>query len=540
MIKYFIILIGLLISQISLSQSIDSTITEYWQIKSSFNFNDRISKLPAPANDNCANASILTVGGSETCFNTDQSSIQAGEGVCRGLVAGAAYETIWFLFQATSNQTTISLNNTGGATSCGTDVVVFGGWSTAALATAACLPGNSNLASGCITFSVYDPGYSFDFTSDSSKWYLISIQNQSCGGPGVRDYEGCIRLFDTPTNNSSNNSASIDQCGVVFNGTNIGYSPSNALPGNENLDGNNSTTCPTCTAGDDVPYVVNNDSWFSFCATSAGVWNVDFSGISNCYYGNGLQMSIFTGTPNNLTLVQHAPSPSAPSSSWTSSNISLNAGECVYLVVDGFAGDQCDYQYTLNNVSGGCNLLPVKLLNFNANYNAKNAQVELDWKTVTEINNDYFTIEKSVDGKNFEVVGIVDGAGNTSSVKSYQAIDEKPIIGTSYYRLKQTDFDGQFEYSNLVPVKIEGTITNPTVYPNPVTNDGILEFNASAASSTTITIYDVSGRIAYSNQLQTNKGFNHLILPTSALSNGMYFIHLNNGVESTNLKFIKE
>lgn len=538
--KNLVLLITLLISQVTYSQNIDSTASEFWQIDNSSKVINSNSKLPAPANDNCANASTLTVGGSESCFNTDQSSIQAGEGVCRGLGGGAAYETVWFLFQATSNQTTISLNNTGGATSCGTDVVVFGGWSTSALATAACLPGNSNLASGCITFSVYDPGYSFDFTSDSSKWYLISIQNQSCGGPGVRDYEGCIRLFDTPTNNSSNNSASIDQCGVVFNGTNIGYSPSNALPGNENLDGNNSTTCPTCTAGDDVPYVVNNDSWFSFCATSAGVWNVDFSGISNCYYNYGLQMSIFTGTPNNLTLIQHAPSPSTPSSSWTSSNISLNAGECVYLVVDGFAGDQCDYQYTLNNVSGGCNLLPVRLLNFNANYNAKNAQVVLDWKTISEINNDYFTIEKSIDGENFEVVGIVDGAGNSSALKSYNSLDEKPYNGTSYYRLKQTDFDGKFEYSDLVPVKIEEVISNPTVYPNPITNNGVLEFNTNSTEVTVITIYDVSGRIVLNKQHFTNKGINKIQLETSELTNGMYFISLKNGNNKMNLKFIKE
>lgn len=188
----------------------------------------------------------------------------------------------------------------------------------------------------------------------------------------------------------------------------------------------------------------------------------------------------------------------------------------------------------------GATVLPIKLLNFNANYIKESGNIVLDWATISEINNDYFTIEKSIDGENFEVVGIVDGAGNSSELKSYNSLDEKPYIGTSYYRLKQTDFDGKFEYSDIVPVKIDDNISNATIYPNPITNNGVLEFNANSTDVIVVTIYDVSGRIILNNQHFTNKGINKIQLETSNLTNGMYFISLKNGNNKTNLKFIKE
>ena len=185
-------------------------------------------------------------------------------------------------------------------------------------------------------------------------------------------------------------------------------------------------------------------------------------------------------------------------------------------------------------------VLPVTLSHFDAKYNSKTSVVELVWITSSEINNDFFTIEKSIDGETFEVVGIVKGAGNSSEIKSYNSLDKSPYIGTSYYRLKQTDFDGSFEYSDLVPVDVEGDISNPTIYPNPITNNGVLEFSTNSTEVTVVTIYDVSGRIILSNQHTTNKGINKIQLETTALTNGMYFISLKIGNNKTNLKFIKE
>jgi hypothetical protein len=95
----------------------------------------------------------------------------------------------------------------------------------------------------------------------------------------------------------------------------------------------------------------------------------------------------------------------------------------------------------------GFNPLPINLLSFSAQ-NCDN-QICLSWTTLTESNNDYFSIEKTKDDISYEQVGIIKGSGNSSSIRHYSFKDEKPYDGISYYRLKQTDFNGDFVYFAL-------------------------------------------------------------------------------------------
>jgi len=115
--------------------------------------------------------------------------------------------------------------------------------------------------------------------------------------------------------------------------------------------------------------------------------------------------------------------------------------------------------------SGG--VLPIKLINFEANTNDN--KVDLKWETAVEINNDFFTVEKSVDGKLWETASIVSGAGNSNQTLEYFDSDYNPYKGVSYYRLKQTDYDGAFSYSNIVPVKFVKKYLNSgiSVFPSP-------------------------------------------------------------------------
>ena len=92
--------------------------------------------------------------------------------------------------------------------------------------------------------------------------------------------------------------------------------------------------------------------------------------------------------------------------------------------------------------------LPVEIINFNAT--SDNDHIDLTWSTASENNNDYFTIEKSNDGINFESLANIDGAGNSNTLINYSYIDKNPFEGLNYYRLKQTDFNGNFIYSNVV------------------------------------------------------------------------------------------
>ena len=95
----------------------------------------------------------------------------------------------------------------------------------------------------------------------------------------------------------------------------------------------------------------------------------------------------------------------------------------------------------------GCDptsVLPIELLSFTPD--VKPDRVLLNWITGTEINNDYFTLERSRDMYGWEVLGFVSGAGNSSLPLSYSFSDLRPLDGLAYYRLKQTDFDGKFKY----------------------------------------------------------------------------------------------
>jgi hypothetical protein len=161
-------------------------------------------------------------------------------------------------------------------------------------------------------------------------------------------------------------------------------------------------------------------------------------------------MAILTGTNTSLTNVWQASNPTYPATAvQTSPNFTLAAGECGYLVVDGFAGDACSYSYVLTNVAGGCVILPIELISFTGesyvDYNL------IKWVTASEINNDYFTIERSLDGINFIILNNVDGAGTSTSIRNYSLSDYQPNDIT-YYRLRQTDFNGDNKTSEIIAV----------------------------------------------------------------------------------------
>ena len=113
--------------------------------------------------------------------------------------------------------------------------------------------------------------------------------------------------------------------------------------------------------------------------------------------------------------------------------------------------------------------VPIELISFEVN-EIGNKYVKINWKTATETNNDFFTIEKSKDARNWEIVGKINGSGTIFSEQNYEFDDKNPFDGLSYYRLKQTDFDGKFEYSSIQSIRLNNTISDVKIYPNP-TND---------------------------------------------------------------------
>ncbi len=144
-------------------------------------------------------------------------------------------------------------------------------------------------------------------------------------------------------------------------------------------------------------------------------------------------------------------------------------------------------------------------------------KTKLNWQTSSEINNDYFEVQYSEDGKTFQSIGKVDGSGNSSRMTQYEFMHENPDEGTSYYRLKQVDFDGKFEYS---PVKsIYVSEADVRIFPNPVTD--MLHFSGLDDEAVDLIIKDMTGKEVYSVKELSAPSFD-----ISELKNGMYIIYL--------------
>jgi hypothetical protein len=150
-------------------------------------------------------------------------------------------------------------------------------------------------------------------------------------------------------------------------------------------------------------------------------------------------------------------------------------------------------------VRGDANL-PVELIKFEAKVTPSN-EVKLFWQTASELNNSGFEIHKSNNGKDWETIDFVVGQGTTLEVSNYQYEDQKPLIGTNYYRLKQVDFDGAFEYSKTIAVEYNIEESNITIFPNPSNGVVNLQINNPSNQKMQIKILDNLGRIIRDSEI---------------------------------------
>ncbi len=178
--------------------------------------------------------------------------------------------------------------------------------------------------------------------------------------------------------------------------------------------------------------------------------------------------------------------------------------------------------------------LPVELSYFEAKANA--STVDLYWQTLSEENNEKFVIERSQDGQSFESIGEVRGAGNASQKLNYSFEDKEPLSGTSYYRLKQLDFDGQFDYSEVKSVKFKRG-KEVVIYPNPtkIGNDVRITIpNMNDEEFISATLFDITGK-----QIRSlNPDGSTIDLNTSELIKGTYLFEIQLSDEVIRKKLI--
>ena len=166
-------------------------------------------------------------------------------------------------------------------------------------------------------------------------------------------------------------------------------------------------------------------------------------------------------------------------------------------------------------------VLPIELGQFTAE--ARGEEVFLKWNTLSELDNDYFTIEHSIDGHSFEPIFEIKGAGNSIETNHYQVVDTKPVRGINYYRLVQTDFDGTSTKSNIVNVLFESGVQ--AVFPNPVKNVLYVSTENFEPHEVHFSIFDILGNRITQQTLEVVNG-RFEIKEVENLSIGTYFIKI--------------
>lgn len=191
--------------------------------------------------------------------------------------------------------------------------------------------------------------------------------------------------------------------------------------------------------------------------------------------------------------------------------------------------------FTLGS-SSSLNPLPISLLSFNAI--PVNTNVLVKWSTSNETNNNFFTVEKSLDGRTWSNIGIVKGAENSFTTLEYQFVDRTPVEGLQFYRLKQTDLNGEFTYSNIVPVKFNAeNNTNVVLFPQPAGD--ILNVSVQNTENLNINIKILNAMGQQVLELNNLNG-SVIQIDLSTLTSGVYYMELNLDGTVTQTKLIKQ
>lgn len=175
------------------------------------------------------------------------------------------------------------------------------------------------------------------------------------------------------------------------------------------------------------------------------------------------------------------------------------------------------------------NALPVELIDFQVSLLKESNEALITWETASEDNNEGYEIQRSLDGRNWEMLDFVEGNGTTITSTTYQYFDHTPSKGVNYYRLKQIDYDGAFNYSEVKSVEIFSNLNSIVkLYPNPVRKGKVtLELAAEPTGSETANLFDVAGKLIR-------------VFPLTNIQNELDIAFLNKGIyllEGTNGAF---
>lgn len=179
--------------------------------------------------------------------------------------------------------------------------------------------------------------------------------------------------------------------------------------------------------------------------------------------------------------------------------------------------------------------LPVELFEFTAvKYNLS---VLLHWATASEMNSNKFDVERSADGNNFSLLKTVDGAGNSTQIRNYETTDNEPLLGVSYYRLKQIDFNGSYRYSKIVSVFFSQKYFF-NIQPTLVNDKATVSYYAEN-ENIEITIYGVDGKQFFKKTFDDVNGDFKFEIDWNGYQSGIYYVSMKSGENAVVKKIVK-
>lgn len=180
--------------------------------------------------------------------------------------------------------------------------------------------------------------------------------------------------------------------------------------------------------------------------------------------------------------------------------------------------------------------LPIELISFTAE--TEEAGIQLDWATAIERNNDYFQLERSTDGFNFEPIAKMAGAENSFQTLEYQHLDTNyPNATQLYYRLMQVDFNGKITYSPVVVVENSASAQSVRIFPNPIDNFSNMQVESALSGNLQISIVDIQGKAILVNTVDSDSG--NWQLDTSTLPAGSYILNIKSANNTVSKRFVK-
>lgn len=379
--------------------------------------------------------------------------------------------------------------------------------------------------SGCLTFRFYSSA-----AGNAPGWSAVLECVPCAGGPNGTDNNDCINL--TP----------------LCSGATIG---GNATGPGISAEGCNGSDCP---AGGE-----NHTNWYTFTAQTSGTINITINPQTNsddydyAVYGPNVTCANLgsplncsdSGNTGNTGIQNVAPNQwteDVTGDGWTES-ISANAGDSYILVVDEWTPTGTGYDLSFGGTASlDCAvLLPVELSTFTAEYVPDLDVVDLFWITESERDNDYFEVERSTDGINFETINVVKGVGNSNYQSQYYTIDENPVTGVNYYRLKQFNINGSSEYSEVVSVNILDDFYDMlSLFPNPTTGQTEVIFNSYTDSEVMLNVVGYEGKTIVNSALDAVRGGNRFNLDLSNEPHGIYIVTITSKDKVYRAKLVKK